>query len=210
MDNRKPTQWRARRYATHPNIAIRFVDPIADRPVEVGNDLIAELWHQLRFNARIARIEVGGGALVVPGRTKPGSRQVDLVSIDSSGKRVLHMVSKLAVSAASERGLLALARANDATAEISLRSTLRGQAVLIANLRQLRQCMQGNRASMLDPHLADGLLAMLPATPAEMARRWGRSQSQIQACLGLLYCRGLVHIDLSGDRYGSETTVERP
>lgn len=208
MKDNVPHRWGglAARYKKN-RVAIRFVDPLTGFAHEFGRDEWAERWLQHRFDPSVLTLRVGDDAL---DREVEGVIHKSKVHLDityRSGTRVLELVSKRAVSAGIQRKLNALARANGATGVVCYRDDIREDAVLIANLRQLRQNMQQQGSARHDEALLSSIKGGRHGTRGEFLAANPRVDNYIDAFLGFKHCEGVLTLDLKGGRYGNQTRI---
>ena len=208
MKEKAPHKWGGlkRRYETNSLSELRFRDPVANVPLAVGLDHVFESWLRYRFDPNVVSIGIGDGAV---NREVDGPARAAEVHLDiryASGERILEFVARRPLPARRSRALDALARANLARGFVRLRSDLRDEARLTSNLRLLRQRMQMHRTAAANEQLQQHLESFDSTTRGAFAAGLaGQPSAYIDAFLGFMHCKGVIHLQLSGAPYGDQT-----
>jgi hypothetical protein len=155
----------ARRYKDHPGGVRRLVDPITNRSVAFGDDLVFENWLIQRFDPHVAELEHSPTpieAVGVMGATLRAVAHLNLLRRD--GHRELHLVFKAKVPEGQRRALASIAKVMGGVLVLRSRADIRRDVVGTTNLRYLRQVMTiwGEEGSQIDATVNEQLSVNRP------------------------------------------------
>lgn len=218
MKRVNPSLWEkcgglAWRYKEHPRGVRRLVDPITNRSVAFGNDLIFENWLLHRFDPQVGELEHSPSPIEVidpTGMALRGAAHLSLTRRD--GRRELHLVFKVKAPEGQRRALTSIAKVLGATVVLRSRADIRQDVVATTNLRYIRQVMTmwGSEGGQIDAAVSEQVSSAGVLVREQIIRAHPQHDpGLIDSRLGYMHCRGDLVIQFKGTRYGDGTLITR-
>lgn len=203
----------ARRFKDHPMGVRRLIDPITNRSMAFGNDLIFENWLLHRFDQQVAELEHSPTPIVGIGLNGARVKAVaHLCLTRKDGRRELHLVFASKAPAGQQRALTSIAKLLGGELVLRSRAAIRQDVVATGNLRYLRQVMTmwSSQGQEIDESVKEQVASAGCLVRGQVIRALQQYEpGLIDSRLGHMHCRGDLVVHFNGSGYGDGTVISR-